>query len=392
MKNITIALLFVLAASSCSKQEWDITTNTTCSINEPINGSHSKAAPLQALIDKYAGIGIPGLSIAVYSPEGYWAGAAGYAKLEDKTVMQPCHFQYSQSVAKTYMAVAILKLYEAGKINLDEKITKYLPAEVTDKVTGADQVTVRMLLNHTSGIAEYNMDAAYVSYLLQHPLHVFTTMDYLDYIDGDDMQFSPGEKYRYTNTNYMLLALIGDQLTGDHAKFIRDEIFQPLGLTNSFYRNDAGYLNNPLLVNSYWDRYGNGVLENCSQMQQINVASLIGDDGIIASPIDYLKFLRGLFEGQLLTQPTLDQMLTFVSNDTGANAYGYGLGIHNDPYQGHHEYGHTGGGIGAGCELGYLPDQDIYFFISINIGTILSSPITAKAENIRNELLHILVE
>jgi D-alanyl-D-alanine carboxypeptidase len=392
MKNITIAILLLFAASSCNKQEWDIVTSTACQLNETVNEAHSKAAPLQALLNKYAGLGIPGLSIAIYSPEGYWAGAAGYAKLEDKTEMQPCHLHYSQSVAKTYMAVAILKLYEEGKINLDEKITKYLPAEKTDKVTGADQITVRMLLNHTSGVAEYNMDPEYVSYLLAHPLHAFSTMDYLGYIDGDEMQFTPGEKYRYTNTNYVLLALIGDQLTGDHAKFIRDELFQPLGLENSFYRNDANYLNHPLLVNSYWDRYSNGVLENCSQMQQVNVGSLIGDDGIIASPIDHINFFRGLFEGQLLTQPTLDQMLTFVSNNTGANAYGYGLGIHNDPYNGHPEYGHTGGGIGAGCELGYLPDQDIYFFIAINIGTILSSPITAKAENIRSELLDILVE
>jgi D-alanyl-D-alanine carboxypeptidase len=72
---------------------------------------------------------------------------------------------------------------------------KYLPQEVLDDVTGADQMTVRMLLNHTSGVAEYNGDAAYVSYLLEHPLHVFTTMDYLDYIKGDKVQFPAGSKY-----------------------------------------------------------------------------------------------------------------------------------------------------------------------------------------------------
>jgi D-alanyl-D-alanine carboxypeptidase len=127
-------------------------------------------------------------------------------------------------------------------------------------------------------------------------------------------------------------------------------------------------------------------------MQQVNVASLIGDDGIIASPIDYVKFLKGLFEGQLLSQPTMDQMLTFVKNDTGQYAYGYGLGIHSDPYRQHPEYGHTGGGIGAGCELGYLPEQNTYFFVAINIGTIISSPITAQAENIRDEILDVLIE
>lgn len=390
MKYITL-LIWITMASSCSKQSWEIAGNS-CILNENINTSYSKAAQLQQIMDKYTKLGIPGLAMAVYSPEGYWASASGLAKLESKTPMLPCHLQYSQSVAKTYMAVAILKLYEAGMIDLDERITRYLPSEVTQKVTGAESVTVRMLLNHTSGIAEYNDKPAYVSYLLQHPLHVFTTMDYLDYIDGADMKFEPGSKRSYTNTNYLLLALIGDQLTGDHARYIREQIFVPLGLINSYYREHADYLNKPELVNSYWDRYSNSVLENCSQMQMVNVGSLIGDDGIIATPLDYVRFLKGLFEGQLLAPATMDQMLTFVKNDTGKYSYGYGLGIHNDPYKEHDEYGHTGGGIGAGCELGYLPDEQVYFFVGLNMGTIISSPVTSQAENIRSEILDVFLE
>jgi len=390
MKYFSFALL-LLILSSCSKQTLEINT-ATCTLDENINEQYSKAAVLQNILDKYTKGGLPGIAIAVYSSEGYWAGASGYSKIETQTPMQPCNLQYSQSVSKTYMAVAILKLYEEGKINLDEKITKYLPDDVISKVTGADQVTVRMLLNHTSGVAEYNDDPAYVSYLLQHPLHVFTTMDYLGYIEGDDLQFTPGSKYRYTNTNYELLALIGDQLTGDHAKYIRDEIFKPLGLMHTFYRDNANYLNQPDLVNSYWDRYSNGVIENCSQMQQINVASMIGDDGMIASPIDYVKFLKGLFDGELLSQPTMNQMLTFVKNDTGKYAYGYGLGIHEDYYNQHIMYGHTGGGIGAGCDLEYLPDQNVYFFLAINIGTSINSPILEGATNLVDEIKKTLTE
>lgn len=390
MKYFSI-LLFVVFISSCSKQTWEIAGNA-CTFQDDINADYSKAGQLQNLLDKYAGIGLPGIAIAVYSPEGFWAGSAGYAKLENKTLMQPCHLQYSQSVSKTYLAVAMLKLSEQGQINLDEKITAYLPAEVTKKVTGAEKVTVRQLMNHTSGIAEYNDKPAYVSYLLQHPLHVFTTMDYLDFIEGDDMQFEPGSKLRYTNTNYLLLALIGDQLTGDHAKYLRDQIFKPLGLVNSYYRDDENYLNQPDLVNSYWDRYSNSALENCSAMQKVNVGSLIGDDGIIAAPADYVSFLKALFEDQLLTPSSMDQMLTFVKNDTGQYAYGYGLGISNDPYKEHNVYGHSGGGIGAGCLLEYIPDKDTYFFIAINIGTIISSPVTEKAADIREEILEVILE
>ncbi|MFI5134921.1 MAG: serine hydrolase domain-containing protein [Chitinophagales bacterium] len=384
-------ILILLAATSCSKQTWEITTSI-CTLDENTNEQYSKATQLQSIIDKYTKQGIPGIAIAIYSSEGYWASASGYSKIETKMPMYPCNLQYSQSVSKTYMAVAILKLSEEGKINLDEKITNYLPQDVIQKVSGADQMTVRMLLNHTSGVAEYNDDPAYVSYLLEHPLHVFTTMDYLDYIKGKKIQFPAGSKYQYTNTNYLLLALIGDQITGDHAKYIRDEIFKSLGLMHSFYHDDANYLDKPDLVNSYWDRYSNGTIENCSQMQNVNVASLNGDDGMIASPIDYIKFLKGLFEGQLISQSSLDQMLTFVKNDTAKYSYGYGLGIHTDPYKQHPEYGHTGGGIGAGCELGYLPDEKVYFFVALNMGTVISSPITENASNIRDEILDVLME
>lgn len=390
MKYFSI-LLIVLLASSCSKQTWEIAGNA-CTLNEVINVSYSKANQLQNLMDKYSTNGLPGVAIAVYSPEGFWASASGYAKLENKTLLQPCHLQYSQSVSKTYLSVAILKLNEEGKINLDEKITTYLPEDVTRKVSGAEKVTVRQLMNHTSGVPEYNDKPAYVSYLLQHPLHIFTTMDYLGFIEGDDLQFEPGSKRKYTNTNYLLLALIGDQLTGDHAKYLRDQIFKPLGLVNSYYHDNAEYLNQPDLVNSYWDRYSNSVLENCSEMQKVNVKTLIGDDGIIAAPIDYVKFLKALFEGQLLTQSSMDQMLTFVKNDTGKYAYGYGLGISNDPYKEHDVYGHSGGGIGAGCLLQYIPDKDTYFFVAINIGTIISSPITEKSANIREEILDVILE
>ncbi|MDZ7647835.1 MAG: serine hydrolase [Cytophagales bacterium] len=72
------------------------------------------------MIDQLVTEGIPGSALAIYSEEGWWTAAAGVAKIEDNTLMQSCNLQYLQSVAKTYMAVGILKLYEQGKIDLQE--------------------------------------------------------------------------------------------------------------------------------------------------------------------------------------------------------------------------------------------------------------------------------
>jgi D-alanyl-D-alanine carboxypeptidase len=390
MRSLFFFLFLLFVCGACQKADWAIRT-APCTLYEPTNATHPKGAELQQMLDKYTQKGIVGLSMAIYSPDGYWAGASGFAKIEDKTAMLPCHLQYSQSVAKTYMAVTILKLYEQGKINLDEKITQYLPTEVAGKITSADKITVRMLLNHTSGVPEYNATPAYVSYLLQHPLHTFTTMDYLNYIAGKPLDFEPSSKHSYRNTNYVLLALIADKLTGNHAQYIHEQIFQPLGLSNTFYRETPDYLNKETLVNTYWDRYGNGTIENCSEMQKVNVASLIGDDGIIAPPMEYVKFLKALFEGQLLQPATMNEMLTFVRNKP-SDTFGFGLGIATNAYKTHIFYRHSGGGVGAGCYLVYLPAQKTFFFLGSNLGTILPTPLWENNATIEQDIFEILTK
>lgn len=388
MKKIIIASLLSFTLTACGKEDLSIESQA-CTFTDPVNDAHPRAAALQALMDEYTAAGLPGISIGIYSPDGYWAGASGLSQIESNAPMQPCHLQYSQSVAKMYMAAEILHLHERGRLGLDDFITDYLPTEVTDRVTGAAQMTVRMLLNHTSGVAEYNYQPDYVSMLLQHPSHSFTSLDYLGFIEGKPVQFAAGSEYRYTNTNYLLLALLADAITGDHARYLRDSVLAPAGLNQTFYRNSPDYLDEPALVNSYWDRYSNGKVENCSQMQKVNVASLVGDDGIIAAPLEYVRFLRALMEGQILSQASLDEMLRPGIDDNGE---GYGFGMAVREFEGLREYGHTGGGIGAGCEIGYFPHNGSYFFVAINLGTIIDGPIHDRFADIQDRLYAIMSE
>jgi D-alanyl-D-alanine carboxypeptidase len=248
---------------------------------------------------------------------------------------------------------------------------------------------MEMLLNHTSGIPEYNSQTDYVTKLLQHPDYPFVPEDYLRYIGGKPLDFEPGTKYSYRNTNYVLLALIADAITGDHAAYLSETIFKPLGLTNTFYRHEPGYLNYPQLINTYWDRHSNGILENVSQMQRNNVASLIGDDGIVATPVDAVKFLRGLMEGQLLEPSTLELMMTWVNDKNGNPTYGMGLDYAT--FLDEVGYGHSGGGLGAGCNLYYFPKQNVYVFIGINIGTVTDSPIQKTAEKTLDKFYEALL-
>lgn len=367
-----LSLTLTLTLLSCSPALQLPPPVATC----PADGGSTpspRSAEYQQALDQVVKHGVPGVALAVYSPEGWFTGAAGLARIEDHTPMQSCHLQYLQSVAKTYMAVAILQLHERGKIDLDAPLTKYLPAAQARAITNGSTITIRMLLAHRSGIPEYNMRPAYITRLLQHPDYIFDPVEYFQYIEGKPLDFEPGSRYVYCNTNYEILALIADAITGDHARFITENILKPLELTNTYYRHEPGYMNYPNLVNTYWDRYSNGIVENATMLQHNNVVSLIGDDGIVATPADAVKFLRGLMEGKLLAASTMELMKTW-SNDKKGNPT-YGLGLDYAKFNDVMALGHSGGGIGAGCQLYYFPEKDLYFFLGANLGTVTDSPI-----------------
>lgn len=388
MKKLFFAVTLTLSALFAGAQ-----AETTASANESKGhgtASFSKAAALTEIMKKYTAAGLPGASLAVYSEgEGWWAGAAGYASVEAKTLMTTGNLQYLQSVSKTYTAVAVLRLHEEGRIALDAPVTKYLPAKHTRHLPDLGKITVRMLLNHTSGLPEYSENPGFVSYVLLHPTTLFSMEDALQYLKGEGLQFAPGSRHRYCNTNYLLLALITDALTGDHAAYIDKVIFQKLGLRHTYYRSSPGYLRYPKLVDSYWDVLNTGRPANITPLQRANVATLKGDDGIVCTTEDAVKFLKGLVEGRLLQDSTLAMMKQWVPDDAGKPVYGLGL-VHYEA-GGLEGYGHSGGGIGAGCILVYVPEKKVYVFMATNVGTLFGGDLAKKADDMKNEVLAALL-
>jgi D-alanyl-D-alanine carboxypeptidase len=110
----------------------------------------------------------------------------------------------------------------------------------------------------------------------------------------------------------------------------------------------------------------------------------------VATPKDAVKFLNALLEGQLLAPATLVQMKTWVPNSKGVDEYG--LGLDHAIIGGHKAWGHSGGGIGVGCQLYYFPEKKVYFFAGINLGTVTDSPIHKQAETALNELYRALLD
>jgi D-alanyl-D-alanine carboxypeptidase len=390
MKEILISAVFMTGSVFLNGQSVK-KTGSNCELGVKINTSFSKAASLDSVMQSYSPALLPGTAIALYSEtEGWWASAQGYADLEKKIPMQNCHLQYIQSISKMYLAVEILQLKEQGKIELDQPMTKYLPLRYGKYIKGAEKITVRMLLNHTSGVAEYNTNASFISQVILHPLNNFSSEDCLKSIDGAEPQFLPGEKYLYTNTNYLLLSLIGDAITGDHAAFIKKNIFDRLGLNNSYYGKGHEYLKSLYLPESYWDVLNIGKPVNITPFQQVTVVSSKGDDGIVCTTTDAVKFLKGLMEGKLLSAESMKEMMIFVKDEKGNNRYGMGM-IYFD-LGGIPAYGHGGGGVGSGCGLLYIPSHKLYLFISTNLGVFVESNLSRKADDLRNAILLTLLQ
>ncbi|MBS9463643.1 beta-lactamase family protein [Flagellimonas sp. 389] len=385
-KTIFFIVCTLMLAQNNQAQQASLTSKKgSISINE----NHPKSLKVSRILEELTQNGCPGASIAILDNNGWWLHSEGLASLEKNEPMTNDHLHYLQSVAKTYMAVAVLKLYETGKLQLDNPITQYLDPRISQIIQRADEITVRMLLNHTSGIPEYNFNPNYTATLLQHPETVFKGEDYINYIKRKPLDFEPGSRYSYRNSNYVLLSLIVDKVTGDHGDFIREQIFEPLNLKKTYYQISPRKLKNEKLPNSYWDRYSNGILEDVSFVQQQNVAYMVGDDGIVTTTQEAILFLKGLLEGKLLQEATLKEMMTWVTRD-GKPVYGLGLG--SNEIAGQRFYGHTGGGLGAGCELRYFPEKNLYMFIAINIGTVTDSPLHAKLVEVRERLYQTLLE
>lgn len=357
---------------------------SSCPATPQSNAAHPKAVAIQALLDSIMQHQVPGVVATILDADGSWTGVAGLAKIEDQTPMGACHLHYLQSIAKTYMVVVILKLYEEGKIDLDAKAATYLPESQSKRIPGMEKVTVRMLLNHTSGLPEYNYDPTYITRLLQNPKRLFSPAEYLDYVERKKPAFEAGTKFSYLNFGYCLLSLMADHITGDHAKYMRENILEPLGLRHTYYRIGQGNTYEGRLVNAYWDRHSNGAIENISVLQNSNVASMAGDDGIITTAEEAILFLKGLMEGKLVKPETLALMQDWVKDSKGNPRYGMGLTYTS--MAGEEAIGHSGGGLGAGCELYYFPAKKVYMFMSINLGTVTSSQIHTKAEGLIEEL------
>lgn len=269
---------------------------------------------IDALMRPYGGV-VPGAALLVMQ-DGMPLVRRGYglADLEQGAPVTPATNFRLASVTKQFTATAILLLAEDGRLGLDDLARRWLPA----LPPAADAVTIRRLLTHTSGLVDYEeIIPASMTAQLHDP-------DVLALLQTQERTyFPPGTAYRYSNSGYALLALIVERASGrSFAEFLRERIFQPLGMTGTVALEEG--------VSTVGHRaFGYSETNGCWQRtDQSQTSAVLGDGRIYSSIDDLAKWNAALYDGRLLSAESRRLAFTAATpTDDPAVEYGFGWRI-----------------------------------------------------------------
>ena len=290
----------------------------------------------QSLVDG----GYPAALTAVRDKDGNTIGAAaGTGNLETGEAPPLDGEVRIGSNTKTFVAVVILQLVQEGKITLDEPIETYLPGLLHGEGIDGAKITVRQLLQHTSGLPEYTDTVPGETDIFQVRDNYYSLRDLLDVALSKPAVFEPGSQFRYTNTNYIVLSLLAEKVTHRPlAEQITKRIIEPLGLTHT-YLPGPGEENIRGTHPHAYTRNNQGQLEDITR-QDPSAAG--GAGAMISTPSELNKFFQATFDGTLLSQDSIAEMKKTVDTG-GTHGNGYGLGLINYPLScGGSAWGHGG--------------------------------------------------
>jgi D-alanyl-D-alanine carboxypeptidase len=253
------------------------------------------------------------------------------------------------SVSKTVLATAVLQLVEQDRLGLDDNVDQWLPGLLAD----GGAITIRQLLSHTSGLANYTDDAG----LMQPRQNQLSPVQLVELAESMPSMFDPGMAAAYSNTNFVVLGLIVEKVTrGTLARVLHEAVFQPLGLSSA--SSDAAHLHDPPLVHAYADRRD-------ATPPSWMLPLLWGAGGIVMSPHDLDKFLQALFDGSLLTPSSLKSMTTRRLHDR--HGWDYGLGLAQWDTGCGLAYGHDGDAPGGYITQAWIiPSEQRSVVVTVN--------------------------
>lgn len=310
--------------------------------------------------------GFPGAIAGVYYAGGNsFAVAAGYSDRETKTPMKETDLMHGGSVGKTLFAALALQLVAEGRLSLDDKISKYLGNEPWfAELPNASFITVRMLLNHTSGLSGYG--EKFMQALVESPGKERSPLDAVKSISGSKPVNAAGAAFSYSDVNYQVLAFVAEQVTGRRAyDEIRRRILKPLRLTR-IVAADRPKISG--LIPGY------AGVKNPFGGDKILVDGALtfdprfewGGGGFVTNPRDLARWIADFCEGRAFSRKLLPDILTTVDAPDLGKGSRSGLGVEVEPTPLGDAYGHGGYFPGYFTQVRWYPKERIAVALQIN--------------------------
>jgi CubicO group peptidase (beta-lactamase class C family) len=292
--------------------------------------------------------GLTGVSAAVVTPNGTLIhSTAGDNNPFDGGPISPNHQYRIASVTKTFTAALILRLAEEGLLSLDDPLFDYFPIP---ELEGGEQITIRHMLNHTSGLADHLNDSDFWSGSSNYTWEV---NDIADYAVSKGLSFEPGQGYAYSNTGFYLLEAVIESATQlSLAEAYQQWVFTPLNLEQTLF-DDFSNLSNKI-----------DSLAANPRSYEYHLSAVAAAGAIVSTPRDVAKFGAALYGGQWLQASSLQEMTTDYGFAVGGQHYGLGTRLWDDSGYVHH--GHTGSLMDYRSILMYVPAKEVTIVICTN--------------------------
>ncbi|WP_348612452.1 serine hydrolase domain-containing protein [Halobaculum rarum] len=305
-----------------------------------------------------------------------WRGVAGNADHDDGAPLSFDSQLYVGSVTKLFTAALTLRHVDLGVIGLDDSLEEWVD------LAYADEVTVRMLLNHTSGVPSYTEDAWFIARYFGQPTRRWQPAELIDPVRDTPPKFDPGSRHEYSNTNYALLGLILERATGtSYGDLLAALVREELGYDRTYYLD---YSDDAVIANAYDESIFGLGRRNLTGFRTSLESGGYAAGGVLSTAPDVAGFLRSLIDGRVLTKEALEAMRTFVDapDEDVPTQRGYGLGLRRVDIDGEELIGHTGTIPGYSAVALHHDDPPYTMAVLSNVSTIDQSGIAGALQSV----------
>lgn len=302
-----------------------------------------------------------GASAAVFIPDqGVWVGTSGYSVPAQSDTILPSMLFGIGSITKTYTAAILLDLVENGVLSLDDPLHEWISSfEFIDST-----ITIRQILQHTSGIYNYTNHPGFFGAVIGDPSYRWSPADILtSYLFPPD--FSPGASWNYSNTGFTIAGMIIKAATGmEVASYLHSNILGPQNISNTFIEAEDTLVGE--VVHHWFDIDGDSDLDDIHSWPRTGLYSAAWTAGaIMATAEDVARWGHLLYSASFLSQSSLNEMTNFYPLNFQPFT-GYGLGTMRSSYSGKTLWGHNGGIFGFNSSLFYFPEDSVSFVVILN--------------------------